>query len=75
MQLEQVGGDALMISLVPADFGKPTVRSEKAAIRDGSCYWENPVHETVKLFQDPKSGKIQEKMYYFVISTVRDVNK
>ncbi|KAG5563173.1 hypothetical protein RHGRI_005805 [Rhododendron griersonianum] len=68
-QLEQVGGDALMISLVPADVGKPTVRSEKAAIRDGSCYWENPVYEAVKLFQEPKSGKIHEKTYYFVIST------
>ncbi|KAE9452091.1 hypothetical protein C3L33_16008, partial [Rhododendron williamsianum] len=50
-----------MISLVPADVGKPTVRSEKAAIRDGSCYWENPVYEAVKLFQEPKSGRFTRK--------------
>ncbi|KAL6979599.1 hypothetical protein U1Q18_021254 [Sarracenia purpurea var. burkii] len=67
-QVSQVGEDSLMISLVPADVGKPTVRSEKAAIRDGSCYWENPVYETVKFSREPKTGKIHEKIYNFVVS-------
>ncbi|GMQ05366.1 hypothetical protein CsSME_00050424 [Camellia sinensis var. sinensis] len=68
-QLAQVRGDGLMISLVAADVGKPTVKLEKATIRDGSCYWENPVSETVTFFREPKSGKIREKIYYFVVST------
>ncbi|KAL8543723.1 hypothetical protein ACS0TY_004329 [Phlomoides rotata] len=63
------GGDALMISLVPADVGKPTVKSDKASVRDGSCIWDNPVYESVKFNRDPKSGKIHEKIYYFVIGT------
>ncbi|CAI9755436.1 unnamed protein product [Fraxinus pennsylvanica] len=68
-QLSQVEGDALMISVVPADVGKPSVKSEKAIVRDGACLWENPVYETVKLNREPKSGKIHEKIYYFVVGT------
>lgn len=69
----QVGGDGLMISVVPADTGKPSVKSDKAAVRDGSCFWENPVYETVKFNQDPKSGKIHGRIYYFVVGTVCNV--
>ncbi|KAL0393520.1 UNVERIFIED_CONTAM: hypothetical protein Slati_4318200 [Sesamum latifolium] len=58
-----------MISVVPADVGKPTVKSDKAAVRDGSCFWENPVYETVKFNRDTKSGKIHERIYYFVVGT------
>lgn len=58
-----------MISVVPADVGKPTVRSDKASVRDGSCFWENPVYETVKFNREPKSGKIHERIYYFVVGT------
>ncbi|XP_057487031.1 uncharacterized protein LOC130773118 [Actinidia eriantha] len=68
-QVPQVGGDSLTISLVPVDVGRPTVKSEKAVIRDGSCYWENPVYETVKFFREPKTGKIREKIYNLVVST------
>ncbi|XP_055821483.1 uncharacterized protein LOC129890021 isoform X2 [Solanum dulcamara] len=63
----QVRGDALMVSVVPADVGKPTVRSEKATVRDGSCYWENAVLETVKFVREPKTGKNHEKIYNFVV--------
>ncbi|KAK4400766.1 hypothetical protein Sango_1182700 [Sesamum angolense] len=69
VQVTQIGGDGLMISVVPADTGRPTVKSDKAAVRNGSCLWENPVYETVKFNQDPKSGKIHERIYYFVIGT------
>ncbi|MCD7460870.1 hypothetical protein HAX54_044633 [Datura stramonium] len=65
----QVKGDTLMVSVVPADVGKPTVRSEKATVRDGSCYWENGVLETVKFAREPKSGKIHERIYNFVVGT------
>ncbi|KAK9277120.1 hypothetical protein L1049_006659 [Liquidambar formosana] len=67
-QVPQVVGDALMISVVPADVGRPTARLEKSAVRDGSCYWENPVCETVKFVQEPKTGKIHERVYHFLIS-------
>ncbi|XP_059661757.1 intracellular protein transport protein USO1-like [Cornus florida] len=67
-QVPKLGGDALMISVVPADVGKPTVRLEKAAVRDGSCYWENPVYETVKFIRELKTGKIHERIYHFMVS-------
>lgn len=59
-----------MISVVPADVGKPTLKLEKAPVCDGSCYWEKAVLETVKFIQEPKSGKIHEKIYYFILGTV-----
>ena len=62
-----------MVSVVPADIGKPTVKSDKALIRDESCFWENPVYETVKFSREPKTGKIHERMYYFVVGTVWNV--
>ncbi|XP_047944748.1 myosin-11-like [Salvia hispanica] len=68
-KVPQIGGDALMVSVVPADIGKPTVKSDKALIRDESCFWENPVYETVKFSREPKTGKIHERMYYFVVGT------
>ncbi|KAK1436216.1 hypothetical protein QVD17_01994 [Tagetes erecta] len=68
-QLKQVVGDALIISIIPADIGKPTTRLEKAKIKDGSCYWEKPHFETVKFVHDPKNGKFNEKIYHFVLAT------
>lgn len=69
-QVFQSGMDALVLSIVPGDIGKPTMRLEKAAVRDGICRWENPVYETVKFIQDPKTGKISDKMYQFLVATV-----
>lgn len=63
--------DGLTISVVPGDVGKPTVRLEKAVVRQGCCRWENPVFETVKFVREPKSGKINQKIYHFIVSTVR----
>ena len=60
-----------MISLIPEDVGKPTVRLEKAAVREGTCTWENPIYETVKLIKEKKTGIIHEKIYRFIVSTVR----
>jgi len=69
----QSGVESLVLSIVPGDIGKVTTRLEKAAIRGGVCRWENPVYETIKLFQEPKTGKFSERVYYFVVSTVRSL--
>ncbi|XP_073302526.1 uncharacterized protein [Primulina huaijiensis] len=68
-QLTKAGGETWMISLVPADTGKPSIKSDKAVVRDGSCFWENPLYETVKFNRDSKSGKVLERIYYFVVGT------
>ncbi|KAI3501265.1 hypothetical protein L1887_29129 [Cichorium endivia] len=68
-QLTQIGGDALMIAVIPGDVGKPTARLDKAKVRDGSCYWEKPHYETLKFIQDQKTGKFNEKIYRFVVAT------
>ncbi|KAG9149245.1 hypothetical protein Leryth_003232 [Lithospermum erythrorhizon] len=68
-QVAQIGIDALMVSVIPADVGKPTAKLEKAVVRDGSCYWENPVLVTVKFDREAKSGKILERIYKFVVAT------
>lgn len=60
---------AVMISLVPEDVGKPSVKLEKVAVQDGTCTWENPVYEPVKLIMETKTGKINEKIYHFIVST------
>ncbi|KAL8543955.1 hypothetical protein ACS0TY_004487 [Phlomoides rotata] len=68
-QVPQLKAKSLMISLVPVDVGKPTVRLPKAPILEGTCTWGNPVYETVKLIKEIKSGRIREKFYYVVVST------
>ncbi|GKV23102.1 hypothetical protein SLEP1_g32879 [Rubroshorea leprosula] len=61
--------DGLTISVVPGDVGKPTIRLEKAMVREGCCRWGNPVYETVKFVREPQSGKINQKIYHFIVST------
>ncbi|KAK6131812.1 hypothetical protein DH2020_034450 [Rehmannia glutinosa] len=68
-QVPQLKSKSLMISLVPVDVGKPTVRLPKAPILEGTCTWESPVYETVKLVKEIKTGRIREKFYYVVVST------
>ncbi|KAJ9679372.1 hypothetical protein PVL29_021336 [Vitis rotundifolia] len=68
-QVPESRGNLLMISLIPEDVGKPTVRLEKAAVREGTCTWENPIYETVKLIKEKKTGIIHEKIYRFIVST------
>ena len=65
---------ALMISLVPDDVGKTTVKLEKTAVQEGNCVWENPVFESVKLIRDLKSGQIHERIYHFVVATVSNTS-
>ncbi|KAG8381337.1 hypothetical protein BUALT_Bualt06G0111900 [Buddleja alternifolia] len=68
-QVPQLKAKSLMISLVPVDVGKPTVRLAKSPILEGICTWENPVYETVKLIKETKTGRIREKFYYVIVST------
>ncbi|MCD7450345.1 hypothetical protein HAX54_005547 [Datura stramonium] len=68
-QVPQLKAKKLMISLVPADTGKPTVRLGKAAIVEGTCSWENPIYETVKLVRDTKTGKFKQNIYYFAVAS------
>ncbi|KAF7821836.1 MAR-binding filament-like protein 1-1 [Senna tora] len=68
-QVPKMKKPALMISLVPDDVGKPTVKLAKTAVQDGTCLWENPIFESVKLVRDSKSGNLHEKIYHFIVST------
>ncbi|XP_076912684.1 uncharacterized protein LOC143571050 [Bidens hawaiensis] len=68
-QLAPNVGDALTIAVIPSDTGKPTARLEKTKVKDGSCYWEKPHSETVKFTRDQKTGKVNEKIYRFVVAT------
>ncbi|KAF3448541.1 hypothetical protein FNV43_RR09254 [Rhamnella rubrinervis] len=68
-QVPQLGVDALTVSVIPGDVGKPTLKLDKATVRDGTCRWENPVYETVKFFREPRTGKISERIYHFIVST------
>jgi hypothetical protein len=43
--------------------------------REESCRWEYPVYETVKYIRDVKTGKINERIYHFVVSTVSNFTK
>ncbi|KAG1361296.1 polyamine-modulated factor 1-binding protein 1 [Cocos nucifera] len=66
-QVPELGWETMVVALVPMDSRKPTVRSGKAAVIRGSCHWVNPIYETVKLTKDPKSEKINEKVYRFLV--------
>ncbi|XP_019434205.1 PREDICTED: myosin-11-like isoform X3 [Lupinus angustifolius] len=68
-QMVQPGVEALVVSIIPGDTGKPSTRLEKTKVNDGVCRWENPVYESVKFVQDPKTGKFNERIYYFLVST------
>nr|KYP41951.1 hypothetical protein KK1_036659 [Cajanus cajan] len=68
-QVPKMKKSTVMIALVPDDVGKPKVKLEKVSVQDGTCLWEKPIFESVKLVRDTKSGKLQEKIYHFVVST------
>ncbi|KDP22284.1 hypothetical protein JCGZ_26115 [Jatropha curcas] len=68
-QVPQLKKPALTISLLPEDVGKTTFKLEKAAVDDGTCLWENPIFVTVKLVRHAKTGKLDEKIYHFIVSS------
>ena len=56
--------------MVPKDVRKPTIRLEKAAVRKGTCIWEDPIYEIVKLIKKKKIEIINEKINHFIVSTI-----
>ncbi|XP_039056371.1 uveal autoantigen with coiled-coil domains and ankyrin repeats-like [Hibiscus syriacus] len=68
-QVTETKLQALIISVIPDDGGKLIRTLEKATVQDGNCRWENPVYETVKFVREPRTGKISERIYHFVLST------
>ncbi|XP_042436729.1 myosin-10-like [Zingiber officinale] len=67
-QVQQTGLEAVMVSVIPSDAGRPTARSERVPVMEGICDWVNPVYEAAKLVLNPKTGKMDEKVYRFVVS-------
>ncbi|KAK8946157.1 hypothetical protein KSP40_PGU000381 [Platanthera guangdongensis] len=67
-QVNQLEWGVMTVALVPLDIGKTTMRTDRVPVIDGSCYWRHPIYETVKLLQDPRTGKIHDKLYNFVVS-------
>ncbi|CAL1362775.1 unnamed protein product [Linum trigynum] len=64
----QSGWDKLFISLIPADSGKATAKTNKANVRNSSCKWADPIYETTRLLQDIKTKRYDEKLYKLVVS-------
>ncbi|KMZ60965.1 hypothetical protein ZOSMA_55G00140 [Zostera marina] len=67
-QIPQPGWESLVVSLIPLDGGKTMTKSEKAVVVDGACCWDKALFETVRLSKEPKTGKINEKNYRFLVS-------
>lgn len=68
-QVPKMKGKGLMISLIPAEIGKPIARLERVPIVDGTCKWEEPIYEMVKLVKHQKTETYKEKIYYFNVQT------
>lgn len=70
-QVPVLVGDVLLVSVIPKDVGRPTSRLDRGFVDgNGICCWEKPVYETVRFIRDPKTGKFNQKIYYFIVSTV-----
>uniref|UniRef100_A0A0D9XL99 C2 NT-type domain-containing protein n=1 Tax=Leersia perrieri TaxID=77586 RepID=A0A0D9XL99_9ORYZ len=61
-QVPEVGWEAMMVVVTPREVGRPTARTESAAVADGACQWTAPLFEATKL---PSSGK--DKIYQFLV--------
>ncbi|KAJ0654343.1 putative NT-type C2 domain-containing protein [Helianthus annuus] len=62
-------GKGLMIALLQEDTAKPAAKLKKVPIVDGTCTWEEPVYEMVKLVKDQKTETYKERIYYFNVQT------
>ncbi|XP_071709858.1 uncharacterized protein [Rutidosis leptorrhynchoides] len=68
-QVPKVKGKGLMVSLIPGEIGKPVAKSERVPVVDGTCTWEDPMYEMVKLVRNQKTEKYKEKIYYFNVQS------
>uniref|UniRef100_A0A2P2LUH4 Golgin subfamily B member 1-like n=1 Tax=Rhizophora mucronata TaxID=61149 RepID=A0A2P2LUH4_RHIMU len=66
--IPQSGWDKLFVSFIPADSGKPTAKTTKANVRNGTCKWADPIYETTRLLQDIRTKKYDEKVYKLFIA-------
>ncbi|KAI0501946.1 hypothetical protein KFK09_016891 [Dendrobium nobile] len=66
--IPQPGWDKLFVSFSPTDSGKATAKTTKASVRNGSCKWSDPIYETTRLLQDPKTKDFDEKLYKLVVA-------
>ncbi|XP_016438213.2 uncharacterized protein LOC107764189 [Nicotiana tabacum] len=66
--IPQSGWDKLFISFISADSGKTIAKTTKAAVRNGTCKWGDPIYETTRLLQDVKSKQFDEKLYKLVVA-------
>lgn len=58
------------MTFTPIDSGKVTSKTTKASVRNGSCKWSDPIYETTRLLQDPKTKDYDEKLYKLVVAMV-----
>nr|XP_043616551.1 COP1-interactive protein 1 [Erigeron canadensis] len=68
-QVPKMKGKGLMVSLIPGDIGKPVAKLDRVPIVDGTCTWEDPIYEMVKLVKNQKTDTYKEKIYYFNVQT------
>uniref|UniRef100_A0A251SE67 Putative EEIG1/EHBP1 N-terminal domain-containing protein n=2 Tax=Helianthus annuus TaxID=4232 RepID=A0A251SE67_HELAN len=68
-QVPKMKGKGLMIALLQEDTAKPAAKLKKVPIVDGTCTWEEPVYEMVKLVKDQKTETYKERIYYFNVQT------
>ncbi|XP_020696391.1 early endosome antigen 1 isoform X1 [Dendrobium catenatum] len=66
--IPQPGWDKLFVSFSPTDSGKAIAKTTKASVRNGSCKWSDPIYETTRLLQDPKTKDFDEKLYKLVVA-------
>ncbi|XP_042492990.1 interaptin [Macadamia integrifolia] len=64
----QTGWDKLFVSLFPADSGKATAKTTKANVRNGTCKWADPIYETTRLLQHPRTKEYDEKLYKLIVA-------
>ncbi|XP_020590667.1 abnormal long morphology protein 1 [Phalaenopsis equestris] len=66
--IPQSGWDKLFVTFTPTDSGKVAAKTTKASVRNGSCKWSDPIYETTRLLQDPKTKDYDEKLYKLVVA-------
>ncbi|XP_010692592.1 uncharacterized protein LOC104905685 isoform X2 [Beta vulgaris subsp. vulgaris] len=66
--ISQTGWNNLFISLVPADSGKATAKTNKGNVRNGSCKWADPIYESTRLLQDAKTKQFEDKVYKLLVA-------
>ncbi|KAG1330782.1 centromere-associated protein E [Cocos nucifera] len=67
-RIPQPGWDKLFVSLIPADVGKATAKTNKANVRNGNCKWPDPIYETTRLLQDMRTKNYDDKFYKLVVA-------